>query len=94
MQLELREHPAKTKCPETGELVCKCPDQRGVFVDGVLAGYCGDRPGTPLSLIRWFPEHQRERIVAFVEAELGARNACGMVPKPEEPEATGDDWEE
>lgn len=89
LNLELRAHPAQARLagvPLTdseGKPVPMFPDQRSVWLNGKMVGYCGTAQGAPISLIydqRKIPVVVREAIREFVAAELG--NEPGQVFAP------------
>lgn len=53
----------------------KAADRDGQFV---VCGYCGAKPGMPITLIQYYPEAFQEAVKAFVEEEVGevTRVAC------------------
>lgn len=101
INVELRPHPAvaqldgKPLIADDGTPVPLLPDQRSVWLNGLMVGYCGANPGTPLSFIvgpRRLPPAVRE-IVATKVAELrgGSASKTTVVPDPEDIPSVGGD---
>lgn len=88
MDITFRNHPAQARHPVTraplfdgeGSPVPLILDQRAIYLDGVMVGYCGTTPNSPINLIfdhRKLGEAVRAEIKAAVEAKFGAvTNVC------------------
>lgn len=63
MAVELRPHPCKL-----------ITDQKAIYVNGVMLGYCGDKPGMPINFIKPFEKISTEtveQVKAKVAEEIG-----------------------
>lgn len=67
----LEPHPGRLLDPVSGELVPAHPEHRQILVDGVRVGYCGAKPGMPITLIVRLPEPAKASIRRFVEEAVG-----------------------
>mgnify|MGYP000893513108 CR=1 FL=1 len=93
MRIELRNHPAQARHPYTDEPlwydeartkpVPLITDQRAVFLDGVLVGYCGIAAGQPLTMTALLPTAVQEEVRRFVTSEVGAPRSMASPPRPE-----------
>lgn len=77
----LEEHPGRLADPVSGELVPAHPGHRQILVDGVRVGYCGARPGMPITLIVRMPETAQDSIRRFVEEHVGAVSRVSQPPE-------------
>jgi len=94
MNITFRNHPAQARHPhtkqplftETGEPVPLFPDQRGIYLDGYLIGYCSAVPDQPVCLIVHLPVEQLDIIGAKVSETFGQPDSVNMPPlMPENP---------
>jgi hypothetical protein len=93
LRIEIKRHPATQVVldPLSGQPICdqnsgepiREPvifDQRAVYVNGSLVGYCGAKPNTPLCFIGRFPQTFVDKIVQYVESQIGRRTKVRMPP--------------
>ena len=94
MDITFRNHPAQARNSITGEPlediygepVPLFPDQRAIYVDGVMCGYCSSKPGEPITLTVHMPVEQTEIINQRVEETFGRAASLSMPPlMPENP---------
>ena len=88
MKFELRNHPAQARHPITKEPLVKdgapvplFPDMRGIYLDGVLIGYCGDKADKPVSLIVSGSEALLADVKQFVTKSIGAPKSVSAPPE-------------
>lgn len=92
MHFDLRNHPAQARHPRTdeplfdddGNPVPLISDQRAIYMDGVLIGYCSSKPGGPVSLIYRMPDAVNDAVKRFVENEIGTVKKVCAPPHPED----------
>jgi hypothetical protein len=97
MQIELRPHPAQARWhnPKTGrdeplwyddektQPVPLITDQKSIYLEGVMVGYCGVNPDSPVCLTQHVPDAVRDAIEEYVAAEIGKPSGIAMPPPPE-----------
>ncbi len=87
--IELREHPARARDPVTNELLTDANgktiplirDQQAIFINGMHAGYCGDKPGMGVALIREYPPEIKAMVVKHVEQAVGTVKVLTAAPE-------------
>ena len=91
MKIELRNHPAQARDKRTGEPlfyddeqtqpVPLIVDQRAVYLNGRMVGYCGTEPGKPLTMVERQPEAVQIEINRFVTDTVGKPKFTASPPR-------------
>jgi hypothetical protein len=90
---ELVPHIGKEK-NRHGILVDVEMDQWQIMFRGVRVGYVGKKPGSPVCLIRHYPESFHKEVREFVAQQNGEPSKISQPPKPEVLAAYKDEDEE
>jgi len=78
MQITIEEHPARQIVH--GESVPLIEDVMMIRINGIHAGYCGVTPGSPVTMVRPYPQAVMEEVRTAVEARFGEVSSLNHPP--------------
>lgn len=90
MKIEIRPHPAQARHPitqeplfyeDTGHPVPLFKDQKAIYLDGKMVGYCGAEPGKPLTMTQRLPPAVLDEVSKFVTEKVGAPKSVRSPPR-------------
>lgn len=93
LELELRNHPAQARDRRTNEPlfyddeetkpVPLITDQRAIYLNGIMVGYCGTEAGKPLTMTTRLDQALEDAVTQFVTDKVGKPKLVNRPPRQE-----------